>query len=257
MSAPRRVTWRTLWAVIWRSLFLQTCWNFQGMQNVGFSFALVPLARALYPEPERRQALLARHLEFFNTHPYCASIILGVVCRLEEENDPEAARRIKGSMMGPLAALGDTVFWAMLKPSLALLAVCWIWAAGSGHPGLALLGPVLYLLLFNLAHLSLRAGGVLVGYARGLEIVKDLRRFNPQLIARRLGWMASVLLGATALLAWSQGAPAWELSYPAMAGLGLGATALAYMLLAIGLSATQLFYLLTGSAVLLAVLGWI
>lgn len=257
MMPERRVTLRTLWAVIGRSLFLQTCWNFQGMQNVGFGFSLVPLARALHPDPAGQKELLRRHLEFFNTHPYSASIILGVVCRLEEAGESEAARRIKASMMGPLAALGDTVYWAMLKPTLALLTVSWIMAAGSGRLGLALLGPVLYLLLFSLAHLGLRVGGVLVGYYRGLEVIKDLRRFNPQLIARRLGWMASIFLGVAVGLAWSEGATilAWLPLWVAAAGLGVALAA--YALLVIGLSATQLFYLLAGSAVALAALGWI
>jgi mannose PTS system EIID component len=257
MTPERRVTLRTLWAVIGRSLFLQTCWNFRGMQNVGFSFALVPLARVLYPEPDRQKALLKRHLEFFNTHPYSAAIILGVVCRLEEAGDAEAASRIKASMMGPLAALGDTVYWAMLKPTLALLAVSWIFAAGNGRLDLAVFGPAVYLLLFSLAHLGLRVGGVLVGYYRGLEIIKDLRRFNPQRIAQRLGWMASLLLGVVAALAWSQGAPVLNWPSLGVAALGLGLAGLAYALLMMGLSATQLFYLLAGSAVLLAAVGWI
>lgn len=257
MTPERRVTLRTLWAVIARSLFLQTCWNFQGMQNIGFSFALVPLARALHAGPEGQKALLKRHLEFFNTHPYSAAIILGVVCRLEEAGDTEAASRIKASMMGPLAALGDTVYWAMLKPALALLTVSWILAAGSGRLGLAVLGPALYLLLFSLAHLSLRVGGVLVGYYRGLEVIKDLRRFNPQRIAQRLGWMASVFLGLTAALAWSQGAAVLAWPSAGIAALGLGMTGLAYAMLVAGLSATQLFYLLAGAAAILAAVGWI
>jgi PTS system mannose-specific IID component len=124
-----RLTKWTLTAVVWRSFFLQACWNFQRMQNLGFCFAISPVIKALHRAPRARQKAIARHLEFFNTHPYCASIILGVVAKLEEQaaqaGDDEAreAVRVKIGMMGPLAALGDVVYWAMLRPALALVGV--------------------------------------------------------------------------------------------------------------------------------------
>ncbi|TMA33943.1 MAG: PTS system mannose/fructose/sorbose family transporter subunit IID, partial [Deltaproteobacteria bacterium] len=70
--------------VFLRSLFLQASWNPRGMQNVGFADAIGPALTELYPEPAERAKAVARHLEFFNCHPYMAAAILGGAVRLEE-----------------------------------------------------------------------------------------------------------------------------------------------------------------------------
>ena len=66
-------------------------------------------------------------MEFFNTHPYIASPILGVTLALEEERangaevDDVAIQGVKVGMMGPLAGVGDPVFWFTLRPMLGAL----------------------------------------------------------------------------------------------------------------------------------------
>ena len=47
------------------------------MQNGGWAFSMIPAIKKLYKTKEDRAAALKRHLEFFNTHPYIASPILG------------------------------------------------------------------------------------------------------------------------------------------------------------------------------------
>ena len=80
------LTKRDRWRVCWRSTFLQGSWNYERMQNGGYAFALIPAIKKLYKTKEDRAAALKRHLEFFNTHPYIASPILGVSLALEEDN---------------------------------------------------------------------------------------------------------------------------------------------------------------------------
>ena len=80
----RRVSVRTLTRVFLRSLFLQAAWNPRGMQNLGFADAISPALEELYPDPRERARAVARHLEFFNCHPYLAAAILGGAVRLEE-----------------------------------------------------------------------------------------------------------------------------------------------------------------------------
>ena len=72
-------------SVMLRSQFLQGSWNYERMQNGGWAFSLIPALKKLYPNPEDSKAALKRHLEFFNTHPYIASPILGVTLALEED----------------------------------------------------------------------------------------------------------------------------------------------------------------------------
>src|SRR5699024_7501658 len=67
------------------STFLQGSWNYERMQNGGWVYSMIPAIKRLYKTKEDRAAALERHLEFFNTHPYVASPILGVTLALEED----------------------------------------------------------------------------------------------------------------------------------------------------------------------------
>ena len=111
-------------AVAWRSTFIQGSWNYERMQNGGWAFSMIPAIKKLYKTKEDRAAALKRHLEFFNTHPYIASPILGVTLALEEDRangapvDDVAIQGVKVGMMGPLAGVGDPVFWFTVRPML-------------------------------------------------------------------------------------------------------------------------------------------
>ena len=113
---------------VWlRSTFLQGSWNYERMQNGGWVFAMIPAIKKLYTTKEDRAAALERHLEFFNTHPYVASPVLGVTLALEEERangmpiDDVTIQGVKVGMMGPLAGIGDPVFWFTVRPILGCL----------------------------------------------------------------------------------------------------------------------------------------
>ena len=69
-----------------RSLQLQSCWNFERMQSLGLAFCLEPwLARCWAGQDGAARAARLRHHEFFNTQPYMAALVVGMVCALEEE----------------------------------------------------------------------------------------------------------------------------------------------------------------------------
>ncbi|AKZ65989.1 PTS system, mannose-specific IID component [Candidatus Palibaumannia cicadellinicola] len=144
------------------------------MQALGFCFSMVPVIRRLYPEKnEARKQAIKRHLEFFNTHPYVAAPILGVTMAMEEQRangaliDDAAINSVKVGFMGPLAGVGDPIFWGTLRPVLAALGAS-IALSGS------ILGPMIFFILFNIVRLTIRYYGVSYGYHKGLNIVKDI-----------------------------------------------------------------------------------
>src|SRR5207248_6786189 len=111
-QSTRRVSTVGLARVFFRSFFLQAAWNPHGMQNLGFADAIAPALAELYPDPAQRAAAAARHLEFFNCHPYLAAAILGGAVRLEErvangEASPQEVSSFKSALGPPFAALGD------------------------------------------------------------------------------------------------------------------------------------------------------
>lgn len=160
-------------AVAWRSTFLQGSWNYERMQNGGWAYSMIPAIKKLYTTKEDRSAALKRHLEFFNTHPYLASPVLGVTLALEEERangapvDDVAIQGVKVGMMGPLAGVGDPVFWFTVRPMLGALGAS---LALSGNP----LGPILFFLLWNIIRCSFMWLTQEFGYRTGSKITDNL-----------------------------------------------------------------------------------
>ncbi|MFP9228470.1 PTS mannose transporter subunit IID [Pectobacterium cacticida] len=170
----KKLTNSDIRAVFIRSNLFQGSWNFERMQALGFCFSMVPVIRRLYPEnsDERKQAI-KRHLEFFNTHPFVAAPVLGVTMAMEEQRangapiDDAAINGLKVGLMGPLAGVGDPIFWGTARPVFAAL------GAGIAMSG-SLLGPILFFVLFNLVRLLVRYYGVAYGYRKGIDIVRDM-----------------------------------------------------------------------------------
>jgi len=225
VSAPRKVPPRTLARVFWRCLFVQAAWNRRGMQNLGFAYAIDPALRALYPEPERREEALARHLCFFNCHPYMAAAIVGgaihheekVASGLEPGGQPA---RYKQTLQGPLAALGDGFFWTALRPFFGAAAA--VGALLAGWPAI-----VLALVAYNAIHLVFRLGLFRAGYEKGDALVGDISRLGLPLAADRLRAAGAALCGvAAAIVVVRSAAPfggAGEAIAAAAAGFGYAA----------------------------------
>ncbi len=211
---PPRVPAPTLARVFWRCLFLQAAWNRRGMQNLGFAYAIAPALRALYVEPARCEEALARHLQFFNCHPYMAAAILGGAIHHEEKvaAGAEPGRQplqYKQTLQGPLAALGDGFFWTALRPFFGALAA--VGALLAGWP--AIVGA---LLVYNAIHLALRIRLFVVGYEKGDAVVAEIARLGLPVAADRLRASGAALCGVAAAVVVVQsaalfGAPAGAL----------------------------------------------
>ena len=159
--------------VWWRSQFLQGSWNYERMQNLGWAYSLIPAIKKLYTTKEDQAAALELHLEFFNTHPYVAAPIMGVTLALEEERangveiDDAAIQGVKIGMMGPLAGIGDPVFWFTVRPILGALGAS---LAASGN----LVGPLLFFFGWNAIRMAFLWYTQAFGYKAGSEITKDM-----------------------------------------------------------------------------------
>ncbi|EFX92579.1 PTS system mannose-specific transporter subunit IID [Actinobacillus ureae] len=171
----KKVTKSDLNAVVRRSNLFQGSWNFERMQGLGFAYSMVPVIKRLYPDQnsQERKDAIKRHLEFFNTQPFVAAPVLGVTIAMEEERangkevDNAAINGIKVGLMGPLAGVGDPIFWGTVRPVFAAL------GAGIALNG-SIFGPILFFVLFNLVRLATRYYGVTYGYKKGLDVVQDM-----------------------------------------------------------------------------------
>ena len=102
----------SLFKVLWNSFFIQSAWSFEKMQGMGFALAITPALKKIYKEKDELINAVKRHMEFFNTHPYMASVIIGGAIKIEEDIKegmvpPETVSMFKKSLMGPYGAIGE------------------------------------------------------------------------------------------------------------------------------------------------------
>ncbi|EEC5263550.1 TPA: PTS system mannose/fructose/sorbose family transporter subunit IID [Salmonella enterica] len=169
------ITAKDLRRVFWRSFQMEFSWNYERQMNLAFVYALIPVLKKLYTNKEDLSAALKRHMVFFNTTPHLVTLILGIVIAMEEKysgaKDIEVSSidNVKASLMGPLAGIGDSFFWGTLR----------LVATGVGT-SLALkgniLGPILFLLIFNIPHIVGRYICTRLGYVLGIGVLQRVQK---------------------------------------------------------------------------------
>ena len=169
------ITPRDLRRVFWRSFQMEFSWNYERQMNLAFVYALMPVLKKLYTRHEDLVSALKRHLVFFNTTPHIVTLILGITAAMEEKNrsgggmDSASIDNVKASLMGPLAGLGDSFFWGTLR----------LIATGIGT-SLALkgniLGPILFVLIFNIPHILVRWLFTRWGYVLGTGVLQRIQQ---------------------------------------------------------------------------------
>lgn len=114
MSESKKLTKQDLWSINWRWLIAgQFGWNYERMQGLPYCYVLMPALKKFYTEKEELIKALKLHLQFFNTEPDMAHLIIGADLAIEEEKGLEAEDAITGiktGLMGPFAGVGDTIF---------------------------------------------------------------------------------------------------------------------------------------------------
>jgi len=186
----------TLARVLLRSFFIQAALNFRRMQNLGFAFAIIPLIYTWRLEKKDAQALLARHLQMYNSHPYFSAPLLGSVIRLEKDSigkdDISEVLAVKNGLMGPYAAIGDTFFWGALRPFAGIVAVVLALAGVVG-------APLAFLLVYTPPHLFVRIKGFIEGYKRGKQGMEFIRALNLPRITSIVRWFSLVVMAVFAV----------------------------------------------------------
>ena len=173
MAEKIQLSKKERFSVAWRHQFLQGSWNYERMQNGGWCYSIIPAIKKLYPNKDDQIAALKRHMEFYNTHPYVSAPVMGVTLALEEERangapvDDAAIQGVKIGMMGPLAGVGDPVFWFTARPILGALGAS---LAMSG----SIIGPLLFFVVWNVMRMAFIWYTQEFGYKVGTTISKDL-----------------------------------------------------------------------------------
>lgn len=226
--------------------------NFQRMQNLGFAFAILPLARRLGKDEKNISLFLVRHLEYFNTHPYLSGAVLGSAIALETGNghhdqSPDISR-LKKSLMGPYAAIGDSFFWGSLRP------LAGITAAATAFHGYAW-GPFVLLLLFDPLHLWIRLKGFLEGYRYGWQGIIYIQSWDLPRLARFVRWGTLFCLSIAAAYLGREIGNTYSGTWPQpLVGIAvLAAVVLSFLAMGRGMSPIAILYVMAAGCMALMI----
>ncbi|WP_320955830.1 PTS system mannose/fructose/sorbose family transporter subunit IID [Enterocloster asparagiformis] len=158
----------------WRSFTLYAAVSPAKQGASGFCYSMMPFMNRFYSgSEEKKREALSRSMSYFNTTITCSTFIMGLVASMEKKNseqpdfDAGSINAVKSSLMGPLAGIGDSIFWGVLRVIAAGIAV------GMGAAG-NVLAPVVFLLLFNIPSLLVKYYGTFLGYKLGSEYIQKV-----------------------------------------------------------------------------------
>lgn len=189
-----------MWVRMYLRLFaVQGSWNYETMLGNGIAFCTEPALRMLPGGMNGTQyaEALGRQARYFNAHPYLAGVAVGALTRAELDGVPAPLiERFRTALGGPLGSVGDRLVWASWLPLCSLIA---LGAFGLGARPLPVIA--IFLVIYNIGHMALRAWGLRVGFQRGLRVADALGhpvlRQGPQYV----GTVAAVLAGIAIPLA--------------------------------------------------------
>lgn len=139
----------------------------------GFLYSVMPALKRFYKGKDELADAMTRHTTWYNITQNVGTFAMGLVAAMEKENsekenfDPESIVALKTSLMGPMSGIGDAIFWGVVR----------VIAAGIGI-NLALqgsiLGPLLFLVIYNVPSVLCRYYMTYMGYTLGSSFIEKI-----------------------------------------------------------------------------------
>ena len=169
------------------SSFLQASFNYERMQAGGFTVAQLPFLKKIYKNDKKAISdAMSDNLEFINTHPNLVGFLMGLLISLEENNeDRSIIKGLKVALFGPLAGIGDAIFWFTLLPIVAGI------SASFAMEG-SVLGPIIFFTVYLIVFI-LRIAWTHLGYNLGVKAIDKIKH-NAKVIGK-----AATVLGVTVI----------------------------------------------------------
>ncbi len=171
------------------SCFEQSCFSFERMQAVGFLWGMTDCFKKIHGDnKEELAAAMSNNVDFINTEPHMAAILQGLVVSMEEAGQDRALiKSLKTGLFGPLAGLGDAIFWYTVMPIIASIC-CSLATQGS------VLGPIIYILFWGISAIITRIWFVDLGYNVGVSAIKFIGD-NAAALTKAAGILGVMVVG--------------------------------------------------------------
>lgn len=148
----------------------QLGWNYERMMNIAYVHAVYPALEKLYgDDPIVMEEMMRMEMQFYNTSPFLSAIITGIDLAMQNESgteSKEAVAAVKTGLMGPFAAVGDSLFGAVIPTIFGSLAA---YMGLKGNPT----GVIIWLIA-AVAILGLRYFELPYAYKKGKELMSSV-----------------------------------------------------------------------------------
>ena len=165
---------KNLRSLFWRSGHMWADFTMVRMEGNTYAFSMLPVINEVYAGNEELQTeAFVRNTEFFNTHAAAAGLVFGLSYALERERSKnpelvtgEMITNVKTSLMGPLAAVGDSIFFNCIRVIAAGVGIS---LASKGNP----IGVLLFVAIYGLAFLGVKWWLINLGYTLGTKSITE------------------------------------------------------------------------------------
>ncbi|WP_407895090.1 PTS system mannose/fructose/sorbose family transporter subunit IID [Lacticaseibacillus sp. N501-2] len=162
----------------------------------GFMYSVMPAFDRYYKNDKEghRQALM-RHTTWYNITQNVGTFVMGLVASMEKENaeedkfDADSIVALKTSLMGPLSGIGDSIFWGVLRVIAAGIGIS---LASQG----SWMGPILFLLIYNIPSILTRYYLTYMGFTVGDSFIQDMYKSGSmQLLNKAASTLGLMMIG--------------------------------------------------------------
>jgi PTS system mannose-specific IID component/fructoselysine and glucoselysine-specific PTS system IID component len=143
----------------------------------GFVTSMVPIIEKVYDSKEDKIEAYKRHTEYYLSEGRAAGLNVGIAAAMEErlalqrDIEPESINAVKSALMGPLAALGDSIIHGTFRPLFAGIACSLVIASGYK----SVFGPIMFVVIMTAIGFLVRYYGTFLGYSKGTEIIDAIQ----------------------------------------------------------------------------------
>lgn len=157
-----------------RQFLLQGAQNPIKGQASGMAYILIPFIEKWYANDEEKKIkALQRANEYLNTNATAGSFLVGLMYSLEKQKaksddiDGQVITNIKASLGGPLAAIGDPLFYLTTLTIADGIAIGFM---SEGNP----IGLLIFLMIFMGVNIGVKYPLIKAGYTAGSGFIKSL-----------------------------------------------------------------------------------
>ena len=186
-------------SICWRSLNAH-CSRVGGQARqmaIGFLWQIMPALNRYYKDqPEKKKEALYRHVQFCNVSNAIYPFLAGLVASMEKENsevddfDTSSIVAIKAALMGPLAGIGDSLLFSVVRVIAAGIGISFA-LQGS------ILGPILFFLIYNGCTMALRFSLGYVGFISGSSFITNMcQNGTLKILTKCAGILGLIMVGA-------------------------------------------------------------